>query len=76
MVTRAVDAPPPARGRQRARSGGAGPSMGLGIAVAYLSLVVLIPLAALAWSAIGGGWSAFWTAVSSPEAVAALRRCG
>ncbi len=73
MVTRALDAPPPSRGRQRARPGGAGASIGLGIAVAYLSLIVLIPLAALAWSAIGGGWSAFWTAVSSPEAVAALR---
>jgi sulfate transport system permease protein len=45
----------------------------LGVAVAYLSLMVLIPLAALAWSAIGGGWSAFWSAITAPEAVAALR---
>lgn len=72
MVTRAFDAAAPPQSRPR-RLPGAGSSIGLGIAVGYLSLVVLIPLAALAWAAIGGGWSAFWAAVSSPEAVAALR---
>lgn len=55
------------------RASGTGTSLSLGIAVAYLSLIVLIPLAALAWQAVGGGWSQFWTAVTSPEALAALR---
>jgi sulfate transport system permease protein len=45
----------------------------LGIAAGYLSLVVLIPLAALAWQALGGGWGVFWAQVTTPEAVAALR---
>ena len=72
-MTRAVDAPGPAMRRRRVRANGAGTSLSLGIAVVYLSLIVLIPLAALAWKAVGGGWSQFWTAVTSPEAVAALR---
>jgi sulfate/thiosulfate transport system permease protein len=72
MVTRALDAPR-SRGRVRRRRATGGSSLGLGVAVVYLSLVVLIPLAALAWSAVGGGWSGFWASVSSPEAVSALR---
>ena len=59
--------------RRRRRSLGSGTSLGLGIAASYLSLVVLIPLAALAWTALGGGWGAFWSAVTTPEAVAALK---
>ena len=39
----------------------------------FLSLVVGLPIAALVWSSTGGGASAFWTAVSGPEAVAALK---
>jgi sulfate/thiosulfate transport system permease protein len=73
VVTRAVDAPGPAMRRRRVRANGTGTSLSLGVAVVYLSLIVLIPLAALAWKAVGGGWSQFWTAVTSPEAVAALR---
>jgi sulfate/thiosulfate transport system permease protein len=34
---------------------------------------VVLPIAALVWEAKGGGWSAFWTVVSSDEAVAALK---
>jgi len=47
--------------------------LGVGLATLYLSLVVLIPLAAVAWRAGQGGASGFWKAVSAPEAVAALR---
>jgi sulfate transport system permease protein len=39
----------------------------------YLSLVVLVPLAAVVWHAGGGGAGAFWRAVSSPAALAAVR---
>ncbi len=42
------------------------------LAVTYLSLLVLLPLAALFTTAFSGGWSAFWAAVTQPEAVAAL----
>jgi sulfate transport system permease protein len=49
------------------------PGLAAGVAVLYLSVIVLLPLAALAWSASDGGWSAFWSAVSAPDAVAALK---
>jgi sulfate transport system permease protein len=41
--------------------------------VTYLSLLVLLPLAALIGKAFSGGFGAFWTAVTQPEAVAALK---
>jgi sulfate/thiosulfate transport system permease protein len=47
-----------------------GAALSVGFATAYLSVVVLLPLAALAWHARGGD---FWEAVSDREAVAALR---
>jgi sulfate/thiosulfate transport system permease protein len=47
----------------------AGPSL----SVTYLSLLVLLPIAAIFSTAFAGGWGAFWKAVSQPEAVAALK---
>jgi sulfate transport system permease protein len=44
-----------------------------GISTLYLSAIVLLPLAALAWSSAENGWGSFWDAVSSPQAVAALK---
>jgi len=38
----------------------------------WLSLIVLLPLAALTVAAFGEGWSGFWEAVTAPAAVAAL----
>jgi sulfate transport system permease protein len=49
------------------------PGLAAGTAVLYLSLVVLLPLAALAWQAHAGGWGGFWTAVRAPDAEAALK---
>ncbi len=46
---------------------------GLGVAVLWLSLLVLLPLAAVVVKGIGGGWSGFWDAVTSPAALAAIR---
>jgi len=40
--------------------------------VTYLSFVVLIPIAALFSKSVSGGWSAFWSAITQPEAVKAL----
>ncbi len=45
---------------------------GPALAVTYLSLLVLLPLAALFTKAFSQGWGAFWAAVTQPEAVAAL----
>ena len=39
----------------------------------YLSIVALIPLAAVVFKALDGGTGSFWSAISSPQAVAALR---
>jgi sulfate transport system permease protein len=45
---------------------------GPALAVTYLSLLVLLPLAALVTNAFSDGWASFWRAVTQPEAVAAL----
>jgi sulfate transport system permease protein len=55
----------------RVRRGGGGLSVGL--STAYLSLIVLLPLAALASRSTEGGWDAFWSAVTNPQAVASLK---
>jgi sulfate/thiosulfate transport system permease protein len=44
-----------------------------GLATLYLSLIVLLPLAALVWRSGDGGSHAFWSAVSGGEAVASLK---
>jgi sulfate/thiosulfate transport system permease protein len=41
--------------------------------MAYLSIVALIPLAAVLFRSLDGGLDSFWMAISSPQAVAALR---
>jgi sulfate/thiosulfate transport system permease protein len=45
----------------------------LGITITALSLVVLIPLAALAFKAAGAGPAEFWRIASNPRTLAALR---
>jgi sulfate transport system permease protein len=49
------------------------PSVAPGLVTTYLSLIVLLPLAAVFVKSTEGGWETFWTAVSSPDAVAALK---
>jgi sulfate transport system permease protein len=62
-------APSPALARVGRRIGRLG---GPTLAVTYLSLLVLLPLAALVAKAFSNGWGAFWSAVTNPQAVAAL----
>jgi sulfate transport system permease protein len=67
---------PAARTRRRSatRAGGRGlGGLGLGVVMLWLSLIVLLPLAALTAKSLDGGLSAFWSSVSSRQAVAALR---
>lgn len=45
----------------------------LGFAVTYLSLIVLIPLAALLLRPVELGFGGFWTAISSPRVIASLK---
>jgi len=56
--------------RPRERRAGA---IGLGVTTLWLSLIVLLPLAAVVARSLDGGLGTFWAAVSSPQAVAALR---
>ena len=84
-MSTAVTTPPPAgapapaaaprrarRNAGRARTGGVG-GIGLGIVTLWLSLIVLLPLAALTAKSLDGGLGAFWDSVSSRQAVAALK---
>jgi sulfate transport system permease protein len=50
-----------------------GAAVAMGLATAYLSLIVLLPLAALLWYSTEGGWGSFWDAVTEPQSVAALK---
>jgi sulfate transport system permease protein len=43
------------------------------VAIAYLSIVALIPLAAVVFKSFEDGADGFWAAVSNPQAVAALK---
>ena len=45
----------------------------VGVATVWLSVIVLLPLAAIAWQSAGGGWHAFWLAVTSNAAVESFR---
>ncbi|TMK64858.1 MAG: sulfate ABC transporter permease subunit CysT [Actinobacteria bacterium] len=49
-----------------------GGGLARGIAMGYLSLIVLLPLGAVAARSVDGGLAGFWRAVSGREAVAAL----
>ncbi|WP_217914422.1 sulfate ABC transporter permease subunit CysT [Miltoncostaea marina] len=55
------------------RAGRLGAPLGLGVAVLYMSLVVLIPLAALTAGGFEEGWSGFWEAITGDAAWAAVR---
>jgi sulfate transport system permease protein len=61
----------PSRPAYWPRLGGA--ALGRGLVVTYLSIIVLLPIAALVAKSTDGGWSAFWNAISSPEAWYSLK---
>jgi sulfate transport system permease protein len=75
MGVSAVTTPTGSRRRSAAqRAGGRGlTGLGVGVVMLWLSVIVLLPLAALTAKSLDGGLSAFWDAVSSRQAVAALR---
>jgi sulfate/thiosulfate transport system permease protein len=57
-------APPSRLGRRHGTT-----SLRVGAATVWLSVIVLLPLAAIVWQSAGGGWTAFWNAVSSNAAL-------
>ena len=52
---------------------GEGTSLRVGVAMVWLSVIVLLPLAAILWQSVGGGWQAFWLAVTSNAALESFR---
>jgi sulfate transport system permease protein len=48
-------------------------ALGLGVATLWLSVIVLLPLAALVARSLDGGIGEFWDAATSRQAIAALR---
>src|SRR5690242_21009028 len=67
--TTPVSSPPPRPERVRRLSVR---PVGVGLVGLWLSVVVLLPLAALTVTSFGDGWAGFWAAVTAPAAVAAL----
>ncbi|WP_019928723.1 sulfate ABC transporter permease subunit CysT [Nocardia sp. BMG111209] len=53
-------------------TGAVGP-LGIATAMLWLSVIVLLPLAALTVHSFDHGWSGFWDAVTAPSALQALR---
>jgi sulfate/thiosulfate transport system permease protein len=52
---------------------GVGVGLGRGMVGLYLSLIVLLPLAAVVGESLSGGLGAFWDAVTGAESMAALK---
>jgi sulfate/thiosulfate transport system permease protein len=65
----------PVRRRRPARQGSltATSGLGLGVAVLWLSLLVLIPLAAVVATTVAGGWTGFVTTLTNDQTLAAVR---
>jgi sulfate transport system permease protein len=59
--------------RSSFRLGLGGPGRTRGLVVAYLSIMVLLPIAAVVQTSLEGGVGAFWDAATASQAVAALR---
>ncbi len=59
--------------RNRRHSPLPGFGLSLGITMFWLSIIVLIPLAAVVWRSTEDGLSGFWAQVTTPEAASALR---
>lgn len=53
-------------------TGSVGP-LGIAIAVLWLSIIVLLPLAALTVNSFDDGWAGFWDAITAPAALDSLR---
>ncbi len=66
MTVAAPAAPSPIR---RDRS----PPALAGAASIWLSVIVLLPLAAIVWQSAVGGWGAFWAAITTPAALDSFR---
>ncbi len=72
---------PPAQQRRRGRGPSGqtrntltrGSGLALGIAVTWFSLLVLIPLTAIVFTAAGGGWDTYVSILTNPQTFAAIQ---
>jgi len=72
-VAEAATVAAPTRRSSRRLPVSPGSALGVGLITTYLSLIVLIPLAAVVDRSLSEGVGAFWDAVSAPQAVASLK---
>ena len=72
-IEKTRDAPAPAPRRRPAPPAWGGTAVGVGTATIVLSAVVLIPLGAVLWKGTAQGPAAFWDAITTPDAWAALK---
>ena len=80
-MTTAIDPDPEAIGPELTEriAGGLPPrrrgttALRIGVATLWLSVIVLLPLAAIVWQSTKGGWAAFVSAVTSPSALESFR---
>ncbi len=72
MLEPVLSRPAPARVQRRARTRRS-TWIGVGLVMLYLSIIVLIPLAAVSWHAAELGPAAIWRVVSSPDTRASLQ---
>ena len=70
-ITREVTGRANTPARSRFRNDGT--SLRFGVSILWLSVIVLLPLAAIAWQSVGGGWRAFELAVTSNAALESFR---
>ncbi|OYD71113.1 sulfate ABC transporter permease subunit CysT [Rhodococcus sp. OK302] len=72
-MTDTIEHAPVVRRRKLARVTGSVGPLGIGVATLWLSVIVLLPLAALTATAFDDGIAGFWDAVTAPVALASLR---
>jgi sulfate transport system permease protein len=72
MAAHPASAPAAAAPRAGIRLPGVGAGLGRGIVVLYLSVLVLLPLAALTDQSLSEGFSHFWDQVTAPQALRSL----
>jgi sulfate/thiosulfate transport system permease protein len=73
MEAHPANLPSPTEHRAGLRLPGLGTGIGGGMVMLYLSIIVLLPLAAVASEAFSGGVGTFWDQVTTPLAVKALK---
>jgi sulfate/thiosulfate transport system permease protein len=72
-TTEVVKAPPAAKSRRTRRTWGSVGPLSVGVAMLWLTVIVLLPLAAITSEAFDDGWSGFWDAVTAEGAIDTLK---